>query len=281
MDNNKFNIKFPHCTFYYFHLYFLLPAGIFLNLVYGLTGNVLSIIYLVLQIIQYCMFLKHYKYSFNIFVLTQLCYSIFFVFINLKNDYFIFSIITLLSFDTLEFVYMYKRKYILTHKRVEMQYAPTKKDNKNIKKLNLFNMVNPYNNKFMLKDKDVAEYILIYNNENDTQQKDKTIIKNNDNNKIFQEENLDGYSKEEIIDYLKDYLDLQEEICYNIYYASDLFKKEKRVEAIKIIEDKLLPQLKEIKDLDKIEKIFDLLEGNLGLNEKDTHYYITKLFNNN
>lgn len=99
-------------------------------------------------------------------------------------------------------------------------------------------------------------------------------IENTDNSK-------DNYSKEEIIEYLKNYLDLPEEICYNIYYASDLFKKEKRVEAIKIIEDKLLPQLKKIKDLDKIEKIFDLLEGNLGLNEKDTHYYITKLFNNN
>lgn len=99
-------------------------------------------------------------------------------------------------------------------------------------------------------------------------------IENDDNNK-------DNYSKEEIITYLKNYLDLPEEICNNIYYASSLFKKEQRVEAIKIIEDKLMPQLKEVKDLDKIEKTFDLLEGNLGLNEKDTHYYITKLFNNN
>lgn len=85
----------------------------------------------------------------------------------------------------------------------------------------------------------------------------------------------------QVIDYLKEYLQLPKTTCSIIYNISKFFKDNKRVEGIQLLENELIPKISKIKDLEKIEKIFDLLEGNLGLSKEDVHHYITRLFNQN
>lgn len=160
MDNETsiFNIKFPHCIFYYAHIHILLPVGIVLNLISS-VNSAWCFVLAILQIVELILLIKHHKYSYKAFLISEIYFDILYIILNNK------LIPSMVGLGTLKIIYMYKRKYILTHSRVEMQYAPTKKENKNIKKLDLSNMVNPYNNKFMLKDKDIAEYILMYNSE--------------------------------------------------------------------------------------------------------------------